>query len=70
MGGGYRVHVAGQVEVEQLHWDDLAVTAPRCATLDAESWPHGRLADGDGGSLADVTETLPEADGSGGLALA
>src|SRR2546430_10638341 len=35
-----RVHVAGQVQVERLHGDDLAVSAPGRAALDAERGPH------------------------------
>jgi len=70
VGSGDGVHVAGQVEVEQLHRDDLAVAAAGGAALDPEGRTHGGLADGDGGLLADVAEALAEADGRGGLALA
>ena len=68
--GGDRVHVAGQVQVQHLHRDDLAVAAARGAALDAERRPHRRLPDGDRGPLADVAERLAEPDGRGGLALA
>src|SRR6185437_7670683 len=64
------VHVAGQVQVERLHGDDLAVPAPGRAALDAERGPHRRLPDCDRGPLPDVLEPLPEADRRGGLALA
>ena len=39
------VDVAGQVEVEVLHRDDLAVAATGRAALDAEDRAQGRLAD-------------------------
>ena len=69
VGGGDRMHVAGQVQVEQLHRHDLAVAAAGRAALDAERRPHRGLADGDGGRRADVLERLAEADRRGGLAL-
>ena len=65
-----RVHVAGQVQVEQLERDRLGVAAARRAALDAERRAHGRLADRDRGLLADVAERHAEADRGGRLALA
>ena len=62
------VHVAGEVEVEQLHRDHLAVAAAGGAALDAEGGAHRGLADGDGGGRPDVLERLTETDGGGGLA--
>jgi hypothetical protein len=70
VGGGDGVHVAGEVQVQRLHGDDLAVAAAGGAALDPERRPHGRLADGDGRPPADVTEGLTEADRGGGLPLA
>ncbi len=70
VGRGDRMHVAGQVEVEQFHRHDLAVAATCCATFDPEGRAHRRLADGDRGLLADVAEALAKADGGCGLALA
>ena len=40
-----RVDVAGQVEVEVLHRDDLAAAAAGGAALDPEHRPEARLAD-------------------------
>ena len=70
VGRGHGVHVAGQVEVDVLHGQDLAVAAAGRAALDAEDRPEGRLADGDRGAHADAVEALREADGRGRLALA
>ena len=45
VGRADRVDVAGQVEVEVLHRDDLAVAAAGRAALDPEDRSEGRLAD-------------------------
>ena len=42
-----RVHVTGQMQVEQLHRHDLAVPASGRTTLDPERRPHGGLTDRD-----------------------
>ena len=68
--GGHRVHVAGEVEVERLEGDGLAVAAAGGSALDPEGRPHRRLADGDGGALGDVAHRLAEAEGRRRLALA
>ena len=62
--------VAGQVEVEVLHRDDLAVAAAGRPALDPEDRPERRLADVDRGLLADVVEALGEPDRGRRLALA
>ena len=64
VGGPDRVDVAGQVEVEVLHRDDLAVAAAGRAALDPEDGPERRLADRDGRALPDAVEALGEADRS------
>ena len=64
------VEVAGQVEVQQLHRDDLAVPAASGPALDPERRSHRRLADRHRGPLADVPERLAQAHGRRGLALA
>ena len=64
------VDVAGQVEVEVLHRDDLAVAATGGAALDPEDRPERRLADRDRGPFADPVEALGEPDRGRGLALA
>ena len=65
-----RVDVAGQVEVEVLHRDDLAVAAAGGAALDPEHGPERRLADVDRRPVADLVEALGEPDGRRRLALA
>ena len=45
VGRADRVDVAGQVEVEVLHRDDLAVAAAGGAALDPEHRAEARLAD-------------------------
>ena len=64
------VDIAGQVEVEVLHRDDLAVAATGRAALDPEDRTERRLADAHGGLAADRVEPLGQADGRRGLALA
>src|SRR4029450_3314437 len=54
----YGMDIAGQVEGEILHRDDLAVATARRATLDPEHRPERRLADVDRGPLADLVEPL------------
>ncbi len=58
VGGGDRVEVAREVEVQILHRDDLGVPAARGSALDPEDRAHGRLAQAEHGILADVAETL------------
>ena len=65
-----RVDVAGQVEVEVLHRDDLAVAAAGRPALDPEDRTERRLADVDGRLPADVVEPLGEPDRGRRLALA
>ena len=68
--GADGMDVAGQVEVEVLHRDDLAVAAAGRAALDPEDRAERRLADVDRGLLADVVEALGEPDRGRRLALA
>ena len=70
VGGGHRVQVPGEVEIEVLERDDLAVPAASGAALDAEGRAHGGLADGDGGLPPDAGQRLAQADRRGRLALA
>ena len=67
---GHGVEVTGEVQVEQLHRDHLAVAAAGGATLDPERRAHRRLAERDHGVLVDVLHRLAEPDRGGGLALA
>ena len=64
------VEVAGQVQVELLHRDDLAVATTGGAALDAERRAHRGLAQADHRLAADAGHRLAESDRGGGLALA
>jgi len=63
------MNVAGQVQVEVLHWDDLGIATTRCTTLDAEGWALRRLADAKHYFLAKHAQALGQSDGRGRLAL-
>ena len=67
---GDRVHIAGEVQVDVLHRDDLRPAAAGRAALDAEYRAEGGLAQGDHGVLAQLGHGLSQTDGRGGLALA
>src|SRR5699024_3645111 len=68
--GGEGVHVAGEVEVDVLHRDDLRVAATGCAAFDAHDWALRWFADGDDGVLPGGTQGVGQADQGGGLAFA
>src|SRR5699024_11771629 len=68
--GGEGVHVAGEVEVDVLHRDDLRVAATGCAAFDAHDWALGWFADGDDGVLPGGVQGVGQADQGGGLAFA
>ena len=70
MGRADGVVVPGEVEVEVLHRDHLAVASARGAALDPEDGPERRLADADRGAMADPIEPLDQANVGGRLALA
>ena len=67
---GDRVHVAGEVQIDVLHRNDLRVAAACRAALDAEYRAERRLAQRDHGLFAHFCERLAQTDGRGGLALA
>ena len=70
VGRGDGVDVAGEVEVDVLHRQHLAVAATGAAALDAEDRSQGGLPDGHRGAHADAVEPLGQPDRGGGLALA
>ena len=70
VGGPDGVDVAGQVQVEVLHREDLAVAAARRTALDPEDGAEGWLADRRRRGVADPGEALHEPDRRGALALA
>jgi hypothetical protein len=65
----HRVDVAGEVEVEVLHRNDLAVAAASGPALDPEHRSERRLADRHGRAPADAVQALGKPDGRGRLAL-
>lgn len=69
MCGGDRVGVPGEVQVERLHRDDLAVAAAGGATLDPEHRTQRGLAKRDRAALAQVAERLAKANSGDRLAL-
>ena len=64
------VDVAGEVQVEVLHREELRVAAAGGAALDAEDRAEGGLTQGQHGVHADRVHALREADGRDRLALA
>ena len=53
--------VAGEVEVDVLHWHHLRVAAAGRATFHAEHGPQRRLAQTDDGFFADVVQRIAQA---------
>ena len=70
VGRGDGVDVAGEVEVDVLHRDDLGVAAAGRATLDAEARAQRGLAQRADDLLADLGQTHGKTDVGGGLAFA
>ena len=70
VGGGDGVQVAGEVDVDLFHGQDLAEAAAGGAALEAEDRAEARLPNGCGGADADPVEALGEADRGRRLALA
>ena len=66
----YGVDVAGEVQIEVFHRDDLAVTPPGRPSFDTERWTHARLPDGGEYPVAQPTQALAETNGRGRFALA
>ena len=64
------VEVAGEVQVDVFHRQNLRITAARRAALDAEHGAQRRFAHGDHGLFADVVQCVGQADGYRGLAFA
>ena len=70
IGGTDSVEVAGKVQVDILHGDDLGPTATGGTALHAKHGTERRLAQGHGALDAATTQTVGKADGRSGLALA
>ena len=67
MRGANRVHITGEVQVELLHRNHLAIAAARSAALDTEDWSEAWLSNRNGGAVANLVEALRESNGGGGL---
>ena len=70
VGDADGVEVAGEVQVDVLHGDDLSVAAAGSAALHAEHGAQGGLTQADDGLLAHLVQSVGQTHGSGGLALA
>ena len=68
--GGNGVHVAGEVQINVLHWHNLRITPAGSATLDAHDRPLGRFADRHHRLAPGRPHRIRKADQHGGLALA
>jgi hypothetical protein len=69
VGRGDCVEVAGEVQVDAVGRDDLAVAAPGRAALHAHTRPQRRLAQRQADGLAQLRQGLGETDAGRGLAL-
>ncbi len=65
-----RVEVAGEVQVDVLHRNNLGVTAACGAALDAKHGSQRRFTQGDDSPLADSIQRITQAYRGGGFALA
>ena len=70
IGGTDSVEVAGKVQVDILHGDDLSPAAAGSTALNAKDGAERRLAQGNGTLDAATTQAVGQTDGRGGLALA
>ena len=70
VGGFDGVDVAGEVQVDLLHRDDLRQAAASAAALDPEQRPGRRLSQAERRIGADPTQALGQADGARGFAFA
>ena len=66
---GDGVHVAGEMQVDILHRNDLRIAAAGRAALHAEHRAEGRLAQREAGVIALQPQRVGQTDGNGGLAL-
>ena len=64
------MEVAGKVQVDILHGDDLSPAAAGSAALNAKDGAERRLAQGHGALDAATAQAVGQTDGRGGLALA
>ena len=69
VGGGDGMHIAGEVEVDVLHGDNLGIAAAGSTALDAEYRAERGLTQGDDSLLADAGHRLTQTYGGGSFAL-
>ncbi len=69
MGGGDRMQVAGEVQVDVPHGIDLRITAAGGAPFDAEDGPERGLAQSPHDLLVQLAQGLHQPDGGDGLSL-
>ena len=65
---GNGADVAGEMEIDVFHRDDLRVTTAGSAAFHAEYRSHGRFAKTDNGFFADAIECVAQADRGCGFA--
>ena len=70
VGSADSVEVAGKVQVDVLHGDDLGPTATGGTALDAKDRAERRLAQGHGALDTATTQAVGQTNGRGGLTLA
>ena len=68
VGSGDGVHIAGEVQVDVLHRNDLCIAAAGSTAFDAEYRTQGRFAQSDDGFFANLLHRLSKTDGCGGFA--
>ena len=69
IGGTDSVEVAGKVQVDVLHGDDLRPAAAGGAALDAKDGAERRLTQGHSALDAATAQAVGQTDGRGGLTL-
>ena len=70
VGGGDGVHIAGEVQVDVLHGNDLCIAAAGCTALDAKDRPQRRFPQRQNGLPANAAECIRQTDADGRLSLA
>ena len=69
MGGGDRVDVSGEVEIDIPHGVDLRVSPSGGSPFDSEGRADGGLPEGPHDVLSETSQSLDKADGGDGLPL-
>ena len=64
------VEVAGEMEVDIFHRNNLCIAAACCAAFNTENRSEGRFAESNGNVFADAFKTVSKTNGGGGFAFA